>query len=95
MLYRAIEDGRIKDPIWLKVDKTIILNPDVRFTPDVSNKKGVPVLDHDAAKQEIDFEVIYTRMDWLDHDIQQRRQAAEKAEILVPNHVPLNRILNI
>jgi hypothetical protein len=95
MLFRAKEDGRITDPIWLRIDKSIILDPDVRFTSDVSNKAGVSVLDHDEAKQKIDFEVLYTHMDWNVPEIQSRRQAAEKAEILVPNIVPLDNILNL
>lgn len=95
MLYRAIEDERITDPIWLRIDKSVIMGPKVQFTADVSNKSGVSVLDHDGAKQNIDFEVLYTRMDWKNPEIQKRRQTAEKAEILVPNIVPLNNILNL
>jgi hypothetical protein len=95
MLFRAKEDGRITDPTWLRIDKSIILDQDVRFTSDVSNKTGVSVLDHDEAKQIIDFKVLYTRMDWNVPEIQCRRQAAEKAEILVPNIVPLDKILNL
>jgi hypothetical protein len=95
MLYIAQNDGRIPNPVWLQVDKNILLDPDVRFTPDVSNKTGVPILDHDAAKEQIDFEVIYKRMDWKNPEIQQRRQIAEKSEILVPQVVPIEKIRNI
>ncbi len=95
MLYVAQEDGRIPNPVWLQIDKSIILNPDVRFTPDVSNKTGVPILDHEAAKNEIDFEVIYKFMNWNDPQIQQRRQLAEKAEILIPDIVPIESIKNL
>ena len=95
MLHIAQEDGRITNPIWLQIDKDVMLGPGVRFTPDVSNKAGVPVLDHGDAKAAIDFEVIYKRLDWSVPEIQQRRQLAEKSEILVPTKVPLNRIMNI
>jgi len=95
MLHIAKEDGRISDPEWLKIDKSIILHPEVRFTADVSNKSGIPVLDHEAAKREIDFEVIYKRTNWSDPDTQKRRQKGEKSEILVPNIVPIDMILNI
>jgi len=95
MLFIAQEDGRITDPVWLQVDKDTILDPNVRFTPDVSNKVGVPILDHEAAKEQIDFEVIYKYTDWSDPEIQQRRQTAEKSEILVPQFVPIDKIRNI
>lgn len=45
MLHLAQEDGRITNPIWLQIDKDVILAPEVRFTTDVSNKAGVPILD--------------------------------------------------
>ena len=35
-------------------------------------------------------QVLYTRMDWNVAEIQERLQAAEKCEILVPDHVPMN-----
>ena len=43
----------------------------------------------------IDFDVLYTWMDWRDADIQARRRAAELSEILVPEHVALDKITNM
>jgi hypothetical protein len=93
MLFRARQDERIKDPVWLKIRSEIILGDGVRFCSDVSNKSGVCILDPDEAKEEIDFEVLFTYMDWRDPDIQRRRQAAIKSEILVPRMVPIEMIL--
>ncbi|HKK87986.1 MAG TPA: DarT ssDNA thymidine ADP-ribosyltransferase family protein [Saprospiraceae bacterium] len=93
MLFRAREDERIKDPVWLKIRSEIILGEDVRFCSDVSNKSGVCILNPEEAKEEIDFEVLYTYMDWRNPEIQRRRQAAIKSEILIPRLVPIDMIL--
>jgi len=93
MLYRAKQDGRITDPIWLKIDASILIEDGVRFCSDVSNKSGVAILDVDQAIEKIDFEVLFTYMDWKDPEIQQRRQAAIKSEILMPKMVQIDKIL--
>lgn len=95
MLFVAQQDGRIKDPFWFKIDVDVMLHPDVRFSPDVSNKSGVPILDLEEAKNQLDFQVLFTRMNWGDPTIYHRRQMAEKSEILVPKIVPLDKILNL
>ena len=94
MLYAAKQDGRIKNPIWLKIDSSILLDSNVRFTNEVSNKAGVQLLTSDEAREQIDFEVMFTYMDWRNPEIQARRRLALKSEILIPRHIPLNKILD-
>lgn len=43
----------------------------------------------------IDFEVLYSRTNWSDPAVQERLQAAEKYEILVPRAIPLDLIRNL
>ena len=93
MLFRAKQNGRIPNPIWLKIKSSILLEEGVRFCPDVSNKSGVPILTAEEAKEQIDFEVLFTYMDWRDPEIQKRRQAAIKSEILIPKFIPIEHIL--
>lgn len=93
MLYAAKQDGRIKEPVWLKINSSILLDPSVKFTKDVSNKAGVQLLTPEEAAQQIDFEVLFTYMDWNDPEIQARRRLALKSEILIPKHIPLDMIL--
>jgi len=93
MLFRAKQDGRIPDPIWLKIHSSIILEKEVRFCSEVSNKSGAIILDPKEAAQRLDFEVLFTYMNWRDPEIQTRRQAAIKSEILVPGFVPIEKIL--
>ena len=93
MLYRAKQEGRIPNPIWLKIKSSILLEDGVRFCAEVSNKSGAAILEAEEAKERIDFDVLFTYMDWRDPEIQARRQAAIKSEILVPNFVPIEDIL--
>ncbi len=95
MLFVARQDSRIADPVWLKIDASILLEEGTRFTNDVSNKSGVEILTPDAARDMIDFEVLFMRTDWNDPEIRSRRKAAIKSEILVPTIVPFNKILSI
>jgi hypothetical protein len=95
MQYRAKEDGRIKNPIWLKIDVSVILMENVFFSADVSNKSGVSLLTAEQAAKEIDFEVLFTYMDWRDPMVQARRQNAKKSEILIHNMIPIDKILMV
>ncbi|WP_017326246.1 DarT ssDNA thymidine ADP-ribosyltransferase family protein [Synechococcus sp. PCC 7336] len=95
MLFRAKQEGRIPDPVWLKIKSSILLEEGVRYCSDVSNKSGVPILNAYEAKDQIDFDVLFTYMDWRDPDIQARRQAAIKSEILIPIFIPIEQILGL
>ena len=95
MEFRAREEGRIKESIFLQVHPEVLEWEGVKFTPDVSNKAGVAIHSIEEAKQLIDFEVLFTRTDWRNLVIQHRLQRAEKSEILVPDHIPISFIRNI
>jgi hypothetical protein len=95
MEYVARQDGRIGDTIFLQIHADVLLWDGVRFTADVSNKSGVEIHTIEEARKIIDFEVLYTRTDWSNADIQKRLQQAEKYEILVPKKIPLELIRNL
>jgi hypothetical protein len=42
----------------------------------------------------VDFEVFCTRTNWRDPEIHLRLQNAEKCELLIPDHIPLELIRN-
>ena len=93
MEYAARADGRIVDSIFLQIHASVLQAEGVMFTSDVSNKSGVkPVPIADA---EIDYEVLYTRTDWTNAEIQQRLKQVERYEVLVPCLIPLSHIRNI
>jgi len=95
MEYLARQASRIGDSIFLEIHPAVLQFPGVKFTPDVSNKAGVDACTIEEAKALIDFQVLYTRTDWTDSQIQQRLKQAEKCEILVPDHISLDLIRNI
>lgn len=94
MLFRAMQDNRIEVPIYLEIHPDALKMNGVMFTADVSNKAGVNICTLDQAREMVDFEVLYTRTNWNDPNIQQRLRQAEKCELLVPDHVPLKLIRN-
>lgn len=93
MLFHTRNDGRTPNPIWLKISLDILDSPDIRYTNDVSNGNGVPLLTAEEALEHIDLQVMFTYMDWKLPEIRQRRNQALRSEILIPGSVPLNMIL--
>ena len=95
MEFRAREEGRIRDSVFLSVHPDVLSWEGVRYCPDVSNKVGVAHYPMAEGIEMIDFEVLYTRTDWKDPHVQARLQMAEKCEILVPAIIPLELIRNL
>jgi ssDNA thymidine ADP-ribosyltransferase, DarT len=92
MEFLARQDGRIVDSIFLEIHPDVLKFDGVKFTPDVSNKAGVDSYPIEEAAQMIDFEILYTRTNWSDPEIQKRLKQAEKCEILVPRYIPVKYI---
>jgi hypothetical protein len=94
MEFLARKEGRIQHSIFLRVRPDVMFWNGVRFTADVSNKRGVEVHTMDRAREIIDFEVLCTRMDWLP-EVKKRLRRVEKCEILVPQEISLDLIRNL
>lgn len=92
MLHIAKKEGRIESPIWVEIDVSVLDLAGVMYTNDVANKSGVEILSSDQAKTGVDFQALYTRMDWSDEEVMRRRRCAEKSEVLVPTIVPIDYI---
>ncbi len=88
MEYLAKNDGRIIESKFLPISPAVLEFDGVLFSPDVSNKGGVQPVPIQEAIDRIDFEVLYGQTNWANPDISARLRAAEKCEILVPDHVP-------
>lgn len=95
MEYLARQEGRIQETYWIFVHRDVLHLDGVRFTNDVSNKAGVTLLTNEQAVQELDHEAIFTFIDFSVANNQQRKQDAEKYEILIPKHIPLKYLMNI
>lgn len=95
MEYVAKADGRIKESVFLSIDRIVLTWPGVLFTAGMANTNNIEFHHMDAARAIIDYEVLYDYTDWSDPGIQSRLQLAEKYEILVPTCIPLNLIGNL
>ena len=86
----ARQDGRIERTLWLYIDAKRVFETDgVLYSYGVSNKSGMKICPVDEAAEDIDFQVLYTRTDWHDPEINARLCQAELCEVLVPDHVPI------
>ncbi|SPF34041.1 conserved hypothetical protein [Candidatus Sulfopaludibacter sp. SbA4] len=95
MEYVARQEGRIEDSIFLQVHASVIHWDGVLFVPGMANTSGITFHTIEEAREMVDYEVLYTRTNWSDPQIQRRLQAAEKYEILVPRAIPLDLIRNL
>ncbi|WP_319763019.1 DarT ssDNA thymidine ADP-ribosyltransferase family protein [Maridesulfovibrio sp.] len=95
MAYTAVSNGRINSICWLEITLQILDIDGVRFCNDVSNKAGVDILANAEAITSIDVEGIYDWLDFNEDGNMARKARAEKSEVLIPNLVPLENILNI
>jgi ssDNA thymidine ADP-ribosyltransferase, DarT len=91
MAHTAQADGRIGKIQWLYIDApaAIFEMEGVRYSPEVANKSGAELCSIEHARETFDAVALYDYLDWNVGDNYTRRVAAEKAEILVPDHLPL------
>ena len=82
---------------YLEIDRLILYEPNVVFTPGVANAIGMTKYTIKEAVDGgmIDYDALNRRIGSLrDRSNQARRQQAERTEILVPRHLPMKWIRN-
>lgn len=89
MEFLARQEGRIERTTWLYVEPSVLKLDGLMYSHGVANKSGMVVFPIREALHLIDLEVICTRTDWRDPAIKSRLDHAEKCEVLVPDHLPL------
>ena len=95
MEHVARQQGRIGDTIFLQIHASVVQWDGVLFVPGMANTNNITMHPMDQARTMIDYEVLYTRTNWSDPQVQLRLQTAEKYEILVPRAIPLELIRNL
>lgn len=95
MEWSARQDGRIRQSRFLHISLDVLTLPEVMITDQVSNKAGVVPKPANDIIPSLDFKVMYTRTNWKDPAIQERRQKAKLYEILVPARVAPDLILDL
>ncbi len=91
----AVDGGNIKDLRHVHIRPEVIKLAGVMITDDVANKSGVVPGNPATMLDQLDLEVLYKRTDWRDQSIRKRLIVAEKSEILIPDHIPLEYIINL
>lgn len=92
MMYVAMTDGRISNPIVLEIDPEVVYWSDTRFADRNATKNGANVGSGIDDFRRIRFDAVKAKKHFdLDADTQQYYQA----EVLVKNFIPLKYITNI
>lgn len=92
MMFVAMNDGRISNPIILEVDLDVILDETTKFSDRNATKNGAYIGDDIEAFKCIHFNSIKADTHF---DLAPEEQMFFQAEILVKNHVPLSAIKNL
>ena len=80
-------------PRYLRINPKVLEIEGTKIALGIANSADVKILPVRDAISELDVEVLYTRTDWSNSEIQARLQAAEKFEVLVPDRVPREMIV--
>ena len=95
MEHVAVEAKRIGPTKFLWVDIDVIFREGVLYCDRVSNADGARYKPVQDAADDIDWPRLYTETHWDDPVFQDRRRAAEKAEILIPGSIEATLIKNL
>jgi hypothetical protein len=93
MSYVAERAKRIRDVTYLSIRPEILRVEGTKACLVVANTNGAEILGLEEALERMDLEVLYGWTDWKNPEVKARRQAVRKYEILVPDRVPLERIV--
>ena len=92
MMYVAMNDGRISNPVILEIDPEVICWRDTKFADRNAVKNGAYIGGSLSDFKKIHFDTAFTDKYF---DLSPDEQPYYQAEILVKNHIPLSMIKNI
>jgi hypothetical protein len=95
MEYVARQAGRISDVRKLRISASVMARPGVMLADKVATANDARVLPIAELMNEIDLEATFQRIDWRVPANLERRRAAEKWEILVPDCVEPDHITGL
>lgn len=93
MKFVAHQAGRLPNPRYLLIKPDVLRIPGVRVAFGIANANDVQILPLDEAVDRLDLEVLYSRTNWGDPEVNARLRAAEKFEVLIPSAVPRDLIV--
>lgn len=92
MMYVAMNDGRITNPIILEIDLNVILDTTSKYANMNATKTGANVGSTFEDFKKIHFSAFRSKTHF---DLPEEEQKFFQAEVLVLNHIPLSAILNL
>lgn len=91
MLYNAIKDGRIKEPIILEIDIDVVFLKQTLFSNKNANKNNANIGKEFVSLSEINFDVINSEYNSLDDKLKDYFQS----EVLVKDKIEIKYIKNL
>lgn len=91
MMYKAMNEGRITNPVVLEIDPGVIYWKDSKYADRNATRNGANVGDSLNDFKKIHFHSV--KQKYFDIDLEER--PFYQAEVLVKNFIPLDKILNI
>ncbi len=92
MMYVAMNDGRISNPVVLEIDPQVIWWKQTRYADRNATKNGASMGSELADFEAIHFDSVKAKTHF---DLSEDEQPFYQAEVLVKNHIPLECITNI
>lgn len=89
------QNGEIPNPIWIEIDVSVLFEDKTIFSDTVANASGSKIYEIDDLDNFVDLEVLWSRTNWSDPVIQQRRKIAKKSEIMIANKIDTNLIVGV
>lgn len=93
-----VQDKRIQESRFLRIAPEVLYTAGAAFTAGVSNRRGVDRVEIAQASREMKhLDAIYCARQegwWQDRAFLERLRAAEKYELLIPDHIPVKQILD-
>ena len=92
MMYVAMNEGRITNPVILEIDPEVIYDSETKFADRNATRTGANVGDTLDDFKKIHFSSVKAKKHF---DLEVEEQPFFQAEVLVKNFIPLDKILNI
>lgn len=92
MMYAAMNDGRISNPIILEIDPEVIYWQETLYADRNATKSGAKIGGKIENFKDINFNAVKAKKHF---DLPEEEQMYYQAEVLIKNHIPLQYIKNI
>ncbi len=96
MQYVKTKKMEIPNPVWLEIDAHVLFKKKSIFSDTVANKTDAKIYtDINDLARYIDLDVLWTRTDWKDPEIQKRRRLAKYGEIMIKDAIEVQDIIGV